>query len=112
ADRIDQGAARAPGYDLATALLVDGGTGQPLAPMELELTTRAGVISSRAGHPPDPAAVPHIDQVLAAMTAATTWGLARPLVHVIDREADGLAQFRTWASAGHRFVVRVDADRR
>ena len=56
--------------------------------------------------------MPHIDQVLATMAAAATWGLARPLVHVIDREADGLAQFRTWASAGHRFVVRVDPDRR
>ena len=112
ADRVDQGSARALGYDLATALLVDGATGHPLAPMDLELTTRAGVISSRADRPPDQAAMPHIDQVLATMAAAATWGLARPLVHVIDREADGLAQFRTWASAGHRFVVRVDPDRR
>jgi hypothetical protein len=112
ADRLCQGAEHALGYDLATALLVDGGTGQPLAPMDLELTTQTGVISSRADRPPDQPAGPHIDQVLATMTAAATWGLARPVVHVIDREADGLAQFRTWASAGHQFVVRVDADRR
>lgn len=112
ADRVDRGSSQALGYDLATALLVDAASGQPLAPMDLELTTRAGGIRGRADHPPGPEAVPHIDQVLATMTAATTWGLARPLVHVIDREADGLAQFRTWASAGHLFVVRVDADRR
>jgi hypothetical protein len=112
ADRICQGQTHALGYDLATALLVDGATGEPLAPMDLELTTQAGVISSRADRPPDQPAAPHIDQVLATMTAATTWGLDKPVVHVIDREADGLAQFRTWASAGHQFVVRVDANRR
>jgi Transposase DDE domain len=112
ADRIGQGAAPDLGYDLATALLVDGATGSPLAPMDLELATATGVVSSRADRPPDRPADPHIDQVLATMTAAATWGLARPVVHVIDREADGLAQFRTWASAGYLFVVRVDANRR
>ena len=112
ADRIPYGHDHSLGYDLATALLVDGGTGDPLAPMDLELATQTGVISSRADRPSDAAALPHIDQVLATMTAATTWQLPRPLVHVIDREADGLAQFRTWASAGHSFVARVDANRR
>jgi hypothetical protein len=111
-DRVARGHAHVLGYDLATALLVDGRTGDPLAPMDLELTTRAGVVSSRAVRPPGRAARPHINQVLATMTAAAGWDLARPLVHVIDREADGLAQFRTWAAAGHRFVVRVDAERR
>jgi hypothetical protein len=111
ADRLCSGPEHALGYDLATALLVDGATGCPLAPMDLELSTQAGVISSRADRPSDQPAAAHIDQVLATMTAATTWGLDKPVVHVIDREADGLAQFRTWAEAGHRFVVRVDANR-
>jgi hypothetical protein len=112
ADRLGSGPEHALGYDLATALLVDGATGSPLAPMDLELSTAAGVISSRADRPPGQPAAAHIDQVLATMTAARTWGLDKPVVHVIDREADGLAQFRTWAGAGHQFVVRVDADRR
>jgi hypothetical protein len=113
ADRVSQnGGAGALGYDLATALLVDGATGDPLAPMDLELTTADGVVSSRPDRPAGAPARPHIDQVLATMEAAAGWGLDQPLVHVIDREADGLAQFRTWAAAGHRFVVRVDANRR
>ena len=113
ADRISQnGHDGALGYDLATVLLVDGATGDPLAPMDLELTTATGVVSSRPDRPTGEPAAPHIDQVLATMTAAAGWGLAKPLVHIIDREADGLAQFRTWAAAGHRFVVRVDANRR
>src|SRR6476661_6943039 len=56
ADRRDQGSSRALGYDLATALLVDGATGQPLAPMELELTTRTEVIRSREDGRTDPLA--------------------------------------------------------
>lgn len=111
ADRIPLGHDHALGYDLATALLVDGQTGDPLAPMDLELTTRDGVLSSRAERPPHQPALAHIDQVLATMTASTTWQLTRPVVHVIDREADGLAQFRTWSAAGHSFVVRIDANR-
>ncbi len=111
-DRIPLGHDHARGYDLATALLVDGATGDPLAPMDLELTTQNGVVSSRVERPPNDAALPHIDQVLATMTAATTWQLPRPVVHVVDREADGLAQFRTWSTAGHSFVIRIDANRR
>ena len=108
-DRVSAGPAPALGYDLATALLVDAATGDPLAPMELELTTAAGVCSTREDRP-EPA--PHIDQVFATMAASRGWNLAKPLVHVIDREADGLAQFRAWSAAGHSFVVRVDAKRR
>ena len=111
-DRIPHGHDHALGYDLATALLVDGRTGDPLAPMDLELTTQNGVTSSRAERATDAAALAHIDQVLATMTAAATWQLTLPIVHVIDREADGLAQFRTWSVAGYKFVVRIDANRR
>ena len=109
-DRICSGREHALGYDLATALLVDATTGDPLAPMDLALTTTAGVVGSRSASETPP--VSHIDQVLGTMTAATAWGLRQPLVHLIDREADGLAQFRRWSDAGHQFVVRVDANRR
>src|SRR5688572_22884866 len=51
ADRIGRGHAHALGDDLATALLVDGRTGEPLAPMGPELTAQAGVISSRPDRP-------------------------------------------------------------
>ena len=108
-DRVSAGPAFAFGYDLATALLVDAATGNPLTPMELELTTATGVCSTRNDRP-EPAA--HIDQVFATMQASRSWNLTKPVVHVIDHEADGLAPFREWSAAGHTFVVRVDAKRR
>ena len=96
------------GYELTTALLVSGADGSPLAPMEVHLKTAAGVLSTRRRAPKD---VPHSDQVLPTMRAAKTWGLSRPLVHVIDREADSVDHYRRWDAAGHRFLVRGD-DRR
>jgi hypothetical protein len=96
------------GYELTTALLADADDGSPLAPMEMHLKTAAGVLSSRRRPPKDAS---HPDQVLPTMKAARTWGLAKPLVHVIDREADSVDHYRRWDAAGHKFLVRGD-DRR
>jgi hypothetical protein len=96
------------GYELTCALLVSAEDGAPLAPMEMHLKTAAGVLSTRPRAPSD---APHLDQVLPTMKAARTWGLARPLVHVIDREADSVDHYRRWDAAGHVFLVRGD-DRR
>jgi hypothetical protein len=38
-------------------------------------------------------------------------GLGRPLVHIIDAEADSVAHYRRWARHGWRFLVRADAIR-
>ena len=96
------------GYELTAALLVSGDDGSPLAPMEIHLKTAAGVLSTRRRTPKDK---PHLDQVLPTMKAVRDWGLAKPLVHVIDREADSVDHYRQWDRARHRFLVRGD-DRR
>jgi hypothetical protein len=93
------------GYDLTAALLVSAHDGLPIAPMELEMLTADGVLSTRA---PAPATVHHLEQVLPTMQASGSWGLARPLLHVIDREADSVNHFRQWDAAGHQFLVRAD----
>lgn len=96
------------GYELTTALLVSADDGSPLAPMEVHLKTADGVLSTRKRAPKD---MPHTDQVLPTMKATRTWNLAKPLVHVIDREADSVDHYRQWDAAGYRFLVRGD-DRR
>jgi hypothetical protein len=88
------------------ALLVDAADGVPLAPMDVELYSACGVHSTRTKG--TRAHVPHIDQVLATMRAANRWNLPRTPVHIVDREADGLAQFREWSRGGHLFLVRAD----
>lgn len=96
------------GYDLTTGLLVSADDGGPLAPMELHCSTGAGVLSTRS---PAPRAVGHLEQVLPTMTASRTWGLTKPLLHVIDREADSVDHYRRWHQARQKFLVRAD-DRR
>jgi hypothetical protein len=45
------------------------------------------------------------------MQASRSWGVTKPLLHVIDREADSVDHYRRWDKAGHKFLVRGD-DRR
>jgi hypothetical protein len=92
------------GYELTTALLVSADDGTPLAPMELHCRTADGVLSTR----PRVRAASHLEQVLPTMAASGVWGLSKPLLHVIDREADSIGHYRRWHRAGHKFLVRVD----
>lgn len=93
------------GYELTAGLLVSADDGSPLAPMELQCLTGEGLLSTRT---PAPRVVGHLEQVLPTMTASLTWGLSKPLLHVIDREADSVDHYRRWHKAGHRFLVRAD----
>jgi hypothetical protein len=57
---------------------------------------------------PAPAAVTHLDQILPTMQASHAWNLGKPIVHVIDREADSVGHYRDWAAAGHHVLIRAD----
>lgn len=97
------------GYELGSSLLIDTHAGQPLGLMEQQLRFDGGGLSTRAaGIVP---VVPHLEQVLPTMQAAQTWGIDKPVVHVIDREGDALAHLREWTAAGHQILVRVDHTR-
>jgi hypothetical protein len=106
ADRATLTHDRDLGYDLATALMVRGDDGAPIAPAAVSLTTADGVKSTR-----DDAPAPgtcHVDQVLDAMRYVRGLGLAAAVVHVIDREADSVDHWRRWAADGHPALVRAD----
>jgi hypothetical protein len=101
---------RTRGYELTSLLLVDGISGDPVVPLELRLRTAHAVFSSRTPTPCRKAY--RIDEVLASMQAVAALPLPGPLVHVIDREADALAQYRAWRAAGHHFLVRAKGSRK
>lgn len=92
------------GYELTTALLVSAANGAPLAPMEMLLKTDEGMLSTRPGA----RNVSHLEQVQPIMAAAKKWGLNKPLLHVIDREADSVDHLRRWNTAGHLYLIRGD----
>ncbi len=108
-DRLRRTHATDVGYELATAFLVETDHGTPLGPMELRLRTAHGVLTTRPGGAAAPPG--RIDEILDVMKASRDWGLERPLVHVIDREADSVGHYRAWGAAGHRFLVRADVER-
>src|SRR5262249_17787297 len=82
------------GYDLGTLLLVDGDTGDPIAPLEMEVRTGLGVHTTRA------TAVAstdrRLDNVLPAMQAVDAVLGRERVLHIMDREADSLAHYRAW----------------
>jgi hypothetical protein len=92
---------------LTSASLVDGATGDPVAPPELRLRAAGGVHSTR-DPAPDPD-TPWPDEALATMRAAQAAVPGCRLVHVIDREGDSVGHYRDWAADGRTFLVRADA---
>lgn len=97
------------GYELTTALLVDAQSGDPLAPMQMHLKTAEAVHTTGTSTPE--LDTHRLDQITPTMHEAEQWALERPVVHVIDREADTLGRLREWDAQGHFFLVRSD-DRR
>jgi Transposase DDE domain len=89
-------------------LVISAENGAPLAPVEMHMKTAHGMLSTRG---PDVENVPHLDQVLPTMHATGLWELGKPIVHIIDREADSLRHYREWDADGHKFLIRGD-DRR
>jgi len=98
------------GYELTTLLLVEGHAGQPIAPLEMRLLSAQGAFSTRTPAPHKQAY--RIDEVLPSMQAVAALGLGGPLVHVIDCEADALAQYRSWQALGQHFLVRAKGSRK
>lgn len=96
------------GYELTTALLVNPDDGSPLAPMEMHLRTARDVLSTRE---PASRKRPHLEQILPTMQAGEAWDLDKPMLHVIDREADSVDHYRQWDDAEQTFLIRAD-DRR
>jgi hypothetical protein len=94
---------------LTTRLLVDGSTGDPVAPLEMRLRTAQAVHRTRT--PAPRRTTSRLDAVLPSLRAVAGLGLGDQLVPVIDRQADALAPYRRWQAGGHKFLVRADAER-
>jgi Transposase DDE domain len=96
------------GYEAMVSLAINADDGGPIAPVEMHLKTKNGILSTRVGKVRN---LNHLDQVLPTMKASLDWNLGKPILHVIDREVDSVSHYREWDSEGHKFLVRSD-DRR
>jgi len=78
--------------------------------MEFRLRTADGMLTTRPGGATNPPA--HIDELVDVMADSRRWNLGKPIVHIVDREADSVLHFRRWHAAGHQFLVRANGKRR
>lgn len=108
-DRVDLSSRFDLGYELLTALVVSDFNGAPVAPVCLELRSSAGVYSTREQTPLQP--LSQLDGLGPVMAHVDALSLGRPLVYVIDREADSVGHYRQWSQAGRTFLVRADDSR-
>lgn len=108
-DRVELAHSNDWGYDLLTALAVGDRDGSPIAPLCLDLRADGGTYSTRAERRVESASP--LDGLAPVMAHLEGLELGKPLVYIIDREADSIGHYRTWDAAGRRFVVRADDNR-
>lgn len=89
--------------------LVSDHNGAPLAPLYVGVRDAQGVQSSRRATPLPTR--PHLDEVSRTMGHVEGIGLSKPVVHIVDREADAVRQVRRWQRQGRRFLIRAQAIR-
>jgi hypothetical protein len=95
------------GYELQTSLLLDDRTGTPLAPAVMSLRAADGVHCSRCGDVRPP--LSPLDELDPAMSYVERLKLGKPVVHIVDAEADSAAHYREWSTcSGRRFLIRAD----
>jgi hypothetical protein len=109
ADRVELAHGKDLGYELLTALAVSDRDGSPIAPLCLDLRAEGGVYTTRCDVPLPPPS--QLDGLGPVMGHVESLGLARPVVYVVDREADSVGHYRDWHKAGRRFLVRADDNR-
>jgi hypothetical protein len=108
-DRLERTHKADVGYELSTALAIDSQNGDPIAPLAMRLRAADAVHSTT---PSDDPGWGVQDQVLPRMEQAVELFPGAKFVHLMDREFDSLAHFRTWDEAGHRYLVRGKGNRK
>lgn len=102
-DRVQMTHALDVGYELQSSVLASDRDGGPVAVPVQNLVTAAGVWQSR--HATVQEKRPHLDELTERMMwlEGQAWG--KPLVHIVDREADSVAHLRQWQD--WQWLVRV-----
>jgi hypothetical protein len=106
ADRIPLANDQDLGYQLLASLIVSDRDGAPLAPVCQQLRAADGVHSTRSRR--RLASRSQLDELTPVLAHVEALGLGRPVVHLIDAEADSVAHYRRWARRGWLFLVRAD----
>lgn len=105
-DRLQMTHAHDVGYELQSSVLVSDVSGKPLVPLVHNLVSAEAVYTTMSARPRAHQA--HLEELSERMRWIEARGWEKPLVHIVDREADSVAHLRAWSRQGCEFVVRAD----
>lgn len=95
------------GYELHACLAVSDREGRPLAPVAMSLHADDGAHCTRSCEVRPILSV--LDELDSVMTFVESQSFGKPIMHVIDAEADSAAHYRLWSETpGRLFLVRAD----
>jgi hypothetical protein len=94
------------GYDLQSSLILCDQTGQPIAPVAQRLVTADGSYATYQAEALCEIVASHLDEVTHCMGQLERQDFAKPLVHIIDREADSVAHIRQWEANQYQWLIR------
>jgi len=95
------------GYDLQSSLILSDQTGQPLAPVAQRLVTANGSYSTYHEHEFSETVENHLDEVTHCIGQLEQHKFVKPLVHIIDREADSVGHMRQWEANNYLWLTRA-----
>ncbi|WP_254304354.1 hypothetical protein, partial [Candidatus Sodalis sp. SoCistrobi] len=92
------------GYELQSSLLVDAGTGLPIAPLSQTLTDATGCHSTLAEGLSERQT--HMDALTTDIARVESLNIGKKLIHIIDREGDSIGHMRTLSTQGICWLIR------
>jgi len=93
------------GYDLQSSVLVSDVSGKPLVPVVHNLMNNTQVYTTM--HKRARVCEKHLDELTVRLGWIDTRGWNKPLVHIVDREADSVGHWRAWSAQGSLFLIRA-----
>lgn len=94
------------GYELQSSLAISDRTGKPIAPIAQNLMSADNRLSSYTDALADDT---HLNELTKRMAWINKQITTKPILHIIDREADSALHMRTWSDADLLFLVRSKA---
>lgn len=94
------------GYELQSSILINDVTGQPIAPLAQRLITATKSYATYNTSCTNNSAK-HLDELTACIGWLKEQQFSKPLVHIIDREADSIGHIRQWEEYGSMWLTRV-----